>query len=156
MGKPKTPAAGARKTAAKSGRAHGATGGAVRGTAAQGTPTRGVARGGRARASAAVALPAGGAALPVTVTRIVREHAGGAGTRKNMFVPQGLLDRARKALGVRTETEAVALGLGAAVDLAEFQQEMLAGFDRLMKTGGLSPVEGEDVVLDGFRARPAR
>lgn len=161
MGKPKTPAPGARKTAAKSGRAHGATGAAVRGTAAQGTaaqgtPTRGVARGGRARASAAVALPAGGAALPVTVTRIMREHAGGAGKRKNMFVPQGLLDRARKALGVRTETEAVALGLGAAVDLAEFQQEMLAGFDRLMKTGGLSPVEGEEVVLDGFRARPAR
>ena len=61
-----------------------------------------------------------------------------------------------KALGVKTETEAVALGLGAAVDLAEFQHEMLAGFDHLMKTRGLSPVEGEEVVLDGFRARPAR
>jgi hypothetical protein len=98
----------------------------------------------------------GAAVLPATVTRIVREHAGDEGRRKNMFVPQGLLDRAREALGVKTETEAVALGLGAAVDLAEFQREMLAGFDRLMTTGGLSPVEGEEVVLDGFRARPAR
>ena len=94
-------------------------------------------------------------ALPVTVTQIVQDHAGEAGKRKNMFVPQGLLDRARQALGVKTETEAVALGLGAAVDLAEFQHEMLAGFDRLMETGGLSPVASEEVVLDGFRARPA-
>ena len=98
----------------------------------------------------------GAAALPGTVTRLVREHAGGAGKRKNMFVPQGLLDRAREALGVRTETEAVALGLGAAIDLAEFQREMLSAFDRLMQTGGLSPVEDEEVVLDGLRSRPAR
>lgn len=125
MGKPKPPAAGARRATAKSGRAQG----------------------GRAQGGTAV--------LPTTVIRIVREHAGGAGKRKNMFVLQGLLDRAREALGVATETEAVALGLGAAVDLVEFQHEMLAGFDRLMKAGGLSPVEGEEAVLDGFRARPA-
>lgn len=156
MGKPKTPAAGARKTAARSGRAPGAAPRAA-GAASRGTATRGGARGGRGRASAPVAPPAGGAAaLPTTVTRIVQEHASGPGKRKNMFVPQELLDRARKALGVKTETEAVALGLGAAVDLAEFQHEMLAGFDRLMKTGGLSPVDGEQAVLDGFRARPAR
>lgn len=155
MGKLNTPAGGARKAAAKRGRTRGATR-----VASPDPVTRGIARGGRARASAAVALPAGGTvALPVTVTRIVREHAGGAAERKkrkNMFVSQGLLDRARKALGVKTETEAVALGLGAAVDLVEFQREMLVGFDRLMRAGGLSPVEGEEVVLDGFRARSAR
>lgn len=152
MGKPNTPAAGVCKAAAKSGRAPRATGAAARVPA-----TRGVAGGEGRRAPAAVALPAGrAAALPMTVTRIVQEHASGAGRRKNMFVPQGLLDRARTALGVKTETEAVTLGLGAAVDLAEFQHAMLAGFDRLMATGGLSPVEGEEAVLDGFRARPAR
>ena len=151
MGKGKAPAAGARKTA-KGGRAQRAASAPARDTAA-----RGATRGERARAPAAKAAPAGGSAmLPATVTRIVREHAGESGTRKNMYVPQGLLDRAREALGVRTETEAVALGLGAAVDLVEFRQEMLDGFDRLMTTGGLSPVEGEEVALDGFRARPAR
>ena len=95
--------------------------------------------------------------LPATRARVGAAKSGKAASkRKNMFVPQGLLDRAREALGAKTETEAVALALGVAVDLAEFQREMLSGFDRLMKTGGLSPVEGEEVVLDGFRARSAR
>jgi hypothetical protein len=76
--------------------------------------------------------------------------------RKNLNVDQGLLDTARELLGVRTETEAVTLGLGALVDLAEFRAEMLAGFDDLMEVGGLGPVPDEELDLSGFGARPDR
>lgn len=43
----------------------------------------------------------------------------------------------------------------AAPDAAEFRAEMLAGFDSLLRVGGLSLVEGEEVDLSGFVTRPA-
>ena len=86
------------------------------------------------------------------LARAAAASASGQVRRKNLNVDQGLLDRARGALGVATETEAVALGLGAVLDLAEFQAEMLAGFDDLMRVGGLSRVEDEEVDLSGFVA----
>ena len=88
------------------------------------------------------------------LARTAAASASGQVRRKNLNVDQGLLDRARGALGVATETEAVALGLGAVLDLAEFQADMLAGFDSLMRVGGLSLVEGEELDLSGFAAPP--
>lgn len=91
----------------------------------------------------------------VALARAAAASATGQVRRKNLNVDQGLLDRARGALGVATETEAVALGLGAVLDLAEFQADVLAGFDDLMRVGGLSLVEGEELDLSGFAAPPS-
>jgi hypothetical protein len=94
------------------------------------------------------------AALPATLSRFAAARASGQVRRKNLNVDQGLLDQARELLGVRTETEAVALGLGAVLDLAEFHAAMLAGFDDLMQVGGLGLVEGEELDLSGFTTPP--
>ena len=152
MNKSKAPTLGGRKAAPK----RGAAGVLDVASRAPAGPTADRGRRGRARDAEFAGADVHAAAPPPTGAQSGREHAAGAVRRKNMFVPQALLDRAREALGVKTETEAVALGLGAAVDLAEFRREMLAGFDELMAVGGLSPVEGEEVVLDGFRPRPPR
>ena len=51
--------------------------------------------------------------------------------RKNMAMDQEKLTRAKKLLGVSTETEAV----DAALDLIAFRAEVLTGLDRLASMG---------------------
>ncbi len=88
---------------------------------------------------------------------VAEEHGSGNVRRKNLNIDQGLLDQARRALGVRTETEAVELGLSAAIEAAEFQQAMLAGFDRLMAIGGLKHDPDDALDFSAFGgALPAR
>ena len=55
-------------------------------------------------------------------------------TRKNIMVHQEKLDRAKAIFRVETETAAI----DAALDLAQFQEEVLSGIDRLAKAGGLA------------------
>lgn len=128
-----------------------ATVGTLRGT------TRGAAtRPATSPARRAPTANAGALALPINIVRVAAGTAGPI-RRKNLNVNQGLLDRAKQLLGVKTETEAVELGLGAVIELAEFQDEMLAGFDRLMATGGLTHDPDEERDFSGFLApAPAR
>jgi hypothetical protein len=56
--------------------------------------------------------------------------------RKNLHIDQRKLDVARKALGVKTETEAV----DAALDAIAFRQEISKGIRRLRAAGGLKDV----------------
>jgi len=56
--------------------------------------------------------------------------------RKNLHIDQRKLDVARKALGVKTETEAV----DAALDAIVFRKELSAGLDRLREAGGLQDI----------------
>lgn len=84
------------------------------------------------------------------LSSVIASQASGPVRRKNLNINQGLLDKARSVLGVRTETEAVEIGLGAILELAEFQSEMIAGFDRLMNTGGLVHDESEVLDFAGF------
>lgn len=93
-------------------------------------------------------------ALPGALGRAAAARASGQVRRKNLNVDQGLLDQARALLGVKTETEAVALGLGAVLELAAFRAELLAGFDDLMRVGGLGRVEDEESDFSGFAAEP--
>ncbi|HEY0972067.1 MAG TPA: hypothetical protein VGE02_13960 [Gemmatimonadales bacterium] len=79
--------------------------------------------------------------------------ASGEVRRKNLNVDQGLLDKVKSKLGLRTETEAVEMGLGALLEIAEFQEELLAGFDDLMRVGGLGDQVDEELDFSGFRAR---
>jgi Arc/MetJ family transcription regulator len=53
--------------------------------------------------------------------------------RKNLHIDQRKLNVARKALGVKTETEAV----DAALDAIAFRQEISEGIRRLRAAGGL-------------------
>jgi Arc/MetJ family transcription regulator len=53
--------------------------------------------------------------------------------RKNLNIDQGKLDRVRKVLGVRTETEAV----DQALDMILFREELLEGIDRIAGSGGV-------------------
>jgi hypothetical protein len=55
--------------------------------------------------------------------------------RKNVILDQRKIDRARKALGVATETEAVSRALDAVADLARFRAEIEAGFRGLVGRG---------------------
>lgn len=135
--------------------------GTAKKTAVEGTlrgTTRGVAtRPAKPPARRAPTANAGALALPIDVVRVAAASTAGPVRRKNLNVNQGLLDRAKQLLGVKTETEAVALGLGAVIELAEFQDEMLAGFDRLMATGGLTHDPDEERDFSGFLApAPAR
>ena len=56
--------------------------------------------------------------------------------RKNLHIDQRKLDVARKALGVKTETEAV----DAALDAISFRQEISEGIQRLRAAGGLKDI----------------
>ena len=72
----------------------------------------------------------------------------GSGTlkRKNFVLDQGLLDRAREALGVETETEAVALSLAALVEQATVRDLMVQA---VLDLGQLSYLEQDpDETLD--------
>ena len=56
--------------------------------------------------------------------------------RKNLHIDQRKLNVARKALGVKTETEAV----DAALDAISFRQEISKGIQRLRAAGGLKDI----------------
>ena len=59
--------------------------------------------------------------------------------RKNVAVDQRKLDAARKALGVRTETETI----DHALDFVAFREELARGFDAVRRGGGVDdPIEG--------------
>lgn len=81
--------------------------------------------------------------------------ASGEIRRKNLNVDQGLLDLVRSKLRLKTETEAVEVGLGALLEITDFQAEMLTGFDDLMEAGGiLGTTEEEELDFSGFSALP--
>jgi hypothetical protein len=61
--------------------------------------------------------------------------------RKNVVMDQRKLDVARKALGVKTETEAI----DRALDLVAFREELARGFAAVRRSGGV------DDVLEGRR-----
>jgi len=56
--------------------------------------------------------------------------------RKNLHIDQRKLNLARKALGVKTETEAV----DAALDAIAFRQEISEGIQSLRAAGGLKDI----------------
>ena len=56
--------------------------------------------------------------------------------RKNLHIDQRKLNVARKALGVKTETEAV----DAALDSIAFRQEISEGIRRMRAAGGLKDI----------------
>jgi Arc/MetJ family transcription regulator len=69
-----------------------------------------------------------------TARRIGRPPRGWV--RKNLHIDQRKLDAARKALGVKTETEAV----DAALDAIAFRKEISEGVQRLRQAGGLTDI----------------
>jgi hypothetical protein len=58
--------------------------------------------------------------------------------RKNLILDQVKIDRAKKILGVATETEAITRALDAVNDLAIFRWEVDQGLDELIGGGGFS------------------
>ena len=56
--------------------------------------------------------------------------------RKNMAMDQRKLNVARRALGVRTETEAI----DQALDLVIFREELTKGFAEIRKAGGIDDI----------------
>lgn len=56
--------------------------------------------------------------------------------RKNMRLTQAKIDRAKKILGTRTETETVE----EALDLVAFRREVIDGIERIAGTGALRDV----------------
>jgi hypothetical protein len=56
--------------------------------------------------------------------------------RKNLILDQRKIDRAKKILGARTETEAITRALDAVSDLASFRAELDAGMRVLVGRGG--------------------
>jgi hypothetical protein len=60
--------------------------------------------------------------------------------RKNMRLHQDLLDRARKILGTRTETETVEQAL----ELVTFRKEVAEGIRRIAGSGSLRDVYADD------------
>ncbi len=60
--------------------------------------------------------------------------------RKNMYMDQRKLDRAKVALGVDSETATV----DAALDLVVFREEIFEGIDRLAAAGGLDYFDPAD------------
>ena len=63
--------------------------------------------------------------------------------RKNLILDQAKIDRAKKALGVRTETEAINRALDAVNDLAAFRAEVDRGLNGLVGRGGFTDHFGE-------------
>ena len=60
--------------------------------------------------------------------------------RKNFRLDQAKLDRARRILGTRTETETVEQAL----DLVAFRQEAIEGVRRMAGSNSIRDVFGED------------
>lgn len=60
--------------------------------------------------------------------------------RKNLRLTQEKIDRAKRILGTRTETETIEQAL----DLVAFRQEMLEGIERIAGSGGIRDVFGEE------------
>jgi hypothetical protein len=60
--------------------------------------------------------------------------------RKNMRLNQETLDRARRILGTRTETETVEQAL----DLVAFREEVVSGIRRIAGTGAIQDVYEDD------------
>lgn len=58
--------------------------------------------------------------------------------RKNMRLRQDLIDRAKRVLGTKTETETVERAL----ELVTFRQEVIDGIERIAGTGGVEDVYG--------------
>lgn len=56
--------------------------------------------------------------------------------RKNLFVDQRKIDRAKQVFGVATETEAIDRALDLAEDFAAFQREVEVGMEMLVGRGG--------------------
>ncbi len=59
--------------------------------------------------------------------------------RKNLRLTQEKIDRAKRILGTRTETETIELAL----DLVAFRQEMLEGLERIAGSGAIQDIFGE-------------
>ena len=68
--------------------------------------------------------------------------------RKNMRISQEKLDRARKILGTKTETEAV----DAALDMIAFREEVLEGVRRIAGSNSMRDIHAEE---ERSPARPA-
>jgi Arc/MetJ family transcription regulator len=58
--------------------------------------------------------------------------------RKNMRLRQDLIDRAKRVLGTKTETETVERAL----ELVTFRQEVMEGIERIAGTGGVEDIYG--------------
>lgn len=71
---------------------------------------------------------------PASARRLGRPPRGWV--RKNLHIDQRKLNVARKALGVKTETEAV----DAALDAIAFRQEISEGIQSLRAAGGLKDI----------------
>lgn len=56
--------------------------------------------------------------------------------RKNFNLPQAAIDRARVALGTKTETETVLQALETAADLVAFRRATDAALEELVAQGG--------------------
>jgi len=69
--------------------------------------------------------------------------------RKNLNLDQRLIDRARRALGASTETEAITRALDAAIELAAFRVEIAAGARAMYGKGGFAHVD--DAAALDFR-----
>lgn len=88
--------------------------------------------------------------VKLTKPRLAETAREGRKPRKNMYLSQSLIDKAKAVLGVKTESEAVEIGLGAVIEIGEFHRAMLTGFDRLMEVGGLAHDEDEERDFSGF------
>ncbi|HEX8690932.1 MAG TPA: hypothetical protein VF746_00715 [Longimicrobium sp.] len=64
--------------------------------------------------------------------------------RKNMRIDQEKLDRAKKILGTKTETETVE----AALDLVAFRREVYAGLDRIGGSNSIRDLDEFDDVAE--------
>jgi hypothetical protein len=75
--------------------------------------------------------------------------------RKNFDLDQHLIDRARLALGVRTERDAITRSMEIALDFVAFRDEVAAGSRVLFGAGGFENDFDDPDVLDfrGFVAR---
>jgi hypothetical protein len=58
--------------------------------------------------------------------------------RKNFNLPQAAIDRARAALGTKTETETVLRALETAADLADFRRATDSALRELIGKGGIA------------------
>lgn len=67
--------------------------------------------------------------------------------RKNMRISQDKLDRARKILGTRTETETV----DAALDMIAFRKEVLDGVRMIAGSRSMSDIYAEEAESGGLR-----
>lgn len=59
--------------------------------------------------------------------------------RKNLRLTQEKIDRAKRILGTRTETETIEQAL----DLVAFRQELLEGLERIAGSGAIQDIFGE-------------